>query len=101
MFGSGIAARAGKAVMSGWASDPEIGGAYSFARPGGADLRERYAAPVGDRLWFAGEAASRHGFSTVHGAWETGRRAADAVAVATGRNVPARVRRAKSASVLD
>ena len=93
MFGHGVARRAETAVMSGWGSDPDIGGAYSFARPGGADLRDRLAAPVGDRLWFAGEAASRRGFSTVHGAWETGRRAADAVASAIGRNAPTPLRR--------
>ena len=86
MFGCAVSRRAGAAIMSGWAADPDIGGAYSFARPGGGDLRGRLATPVGDRLWFAGEAASRHGFSTVHGAWETGRAAADAVAVMAGRH---------------
>ena len=88
MFGSAVTRRAGEAVMSGWAADSDIGGAYSFARPGGGDLRGRLATPVADRLWFAGEAASRHGFSTVHGAWETGRAAADAVAALMGRHAP-------------
>ena len=93
MFGSAVSRCAGAAVMSGWAADAEIGGAYSFARPGGGELRARFAAPVGGRLWFAGEAASHRGFSTVHGAWETGRGAADAVAAATGRIAPARLPR--------
>jgi len=31
------------------------------------------AAPVAERLFFAGEACSAHDFSTVHGAWQTGR----------------------------
>ena len=88
MFGSAVTRNAGKAVMSGWAADPDIGGAYSFARPGGGALRVRLAAPLADRLWFAGEAASRHGFSTAHGAWESGRRAADEVAAAMGRSAP-------------
>ena len=99
MFGNGIVERAGTAVMSGWTSDPDIGGAYSFARPGGRDLRERFAAPVGDRLWFAGEAASRRGFSTVHGAWETGRKAADTAAAAAGHPVPTPVPRPELGNV--
>lgn len=89
MFGGAVARKAGAAVMSGWAADPDIGGAYSFARPGGGALRARLARPVAERLWFAGEAVSRRSFSTAHGAWETGRAAADAIAAANGRSAPA------------
>ena len=89
MFGSSVSGNAAGAVMSGWSADPDIGGAYSFARPGGGGLRARLAAPVGGRLWFAGEAASRHAFSTAHGAWETGRDAAVSAAAALGRRGPA------------
>ena len=89
MFGSAVAGNAGKAVMSGWAADPDVGGAYSYARPGGGALRGQLARPVANRLWFAGEAASRHGFSTAHGAWETGQAAASAAAAALGRLAPA------------
>ncbi len=89
-FGADAVRRAGAAVMSGWAEDADVGGAYSFARPGGGGLRAALAAPLAGRLWFAGEAASRHGYSTVHGAWESGRRAADAAAAALGRLAPAR-----------
>ena len=89
MFGSAAAKEGGEAVMSGWTADPDVGGAYSFARPGGSELRGKLAEPVaGGRLWFAGEAVSRRSFSTVHGAWETGREAADAIAGAMGRGVP-------------
>ena len=84
MFGRSAVRSAGQAVMSGWTADPDIGGAYSYARAGGGELRARLARPVAGRLWFAGEAASRHAFSTAHGAWETGREAADAAAVAAG-----------------
>jgi monoamine oxidase len=45
--------------------------------PGHADDRARLAAPVDDRLFFAGEACSRHAFSTAHGAYLTGRAAAE------------------------
>ena len=89
MFGSAAAKGAGAAVMSGWAGDPDVGGAYSHARPGGGALRRKLARPVAGRLWFAGEAVSHHGFSTAHGAWETGREAADGAAAALGRHAPA------------
>ena len=93
MFGNAVKRNAQGAVMSGWASDEDVGGAYSFARPGGGDLRAALAAPVGERVWFAGEACSRHGFSTAHGAWETGRSAADAITRRLGRQAPPLTRR--------
>jgi monoamine oxidase len=43
------------------------------------------AAPVDDRLFFAGEATSPNFFSTVHGAYETGLRAAAEVLKTLGR----------------
>ena len=89
MFGSAVAKRAEAAVMSGWTADPDVGGAYSFARPGGSGLRGKLAEPVAEgHLWFAGEAASRRSYSTAHGAWETGRGAADGIAAALGRGAP-------------
>ena len=38
------------------------------------------AAPVSERLVFAGEACSPHDFSTAHGAWQSGLAAADWIA---------------------
>jgi monoamine oxidase len=61
-----------------WRSDEFARGSYSYARPGHADDRAVLAAPVDNRLFFAGEAASLHFFSTVHGAYETGTAAAEA-----------------------
>ena len=63
-------------AVSGWASDPFSQGSYSHALPGHWDKRALLAAPVEQRLFFAGEACSAHQFSTVHGAWETGVQAA-------------------------
>ena len=63
-------------VASQWSVDPWAQGAYSHALPGHVDAREALGASHG-RLHFAGEAASPHFFSTAHGAWETGERAAD------------------------
>jgi monoamine oxidase len=62
-----------------WAHDPFALGSYSHALPGHADARAVLAAPVDDRLFFAGEATSPNFFSTAHGAQETGVRAAGEV----------------------
>jgi monoamine oxidase len=62
-----------------WAHDPFALGSYSHALPGHADARETLAAPVDDRLFFAGEATSPNFFSTAHGAQESGVRAAEEV----------------------
>jgi monoamine oxidase len=64
-------------AASRWASDPFARGSYSFARVGHADARSALAAPIDDRLFFAGEACSRHDFSTAHGAYRTGIAAAE------------------------
>jgi monoamine oxidase len=62
-----------------WASDPFARGGYSHALPGHADKRAVLAAPVDDRLFFAGEATSPNFFSTAHGAHDSGARAAKEV----------------------
>jgi monoamine oxidase len=60
-----------------WRADPWSRGAYSFARLGATgEDRERLAAPIADRVFFAGEATHRTMYSTVHGAWLSGCRAA-------------------------
>ena len=59
-----------------WQADPFARGSYSHALPGHADDRLVLAAPVGDRLLFAGEACSPEHFSTAHGAYFTGIEAA-------------------------
>ncbi len=65
-----------------WRHEDWIGGSYSHARVGRADARQALAAPVDDRLFFAGEACHPSDFSTAHGAYETGIAAADAVLAA-------------------
>jgi monoamine oxidase len=65
-------------VCSRWPVHPFIGGGYSFLPPGGAlQHRRDLASPVGGVLFFAGEATHTGGEpATVHGAIETGYRAA-------------------------
>jgi monoamine oxidase len=63
-----------------WGADPFAQGAYSFLATHATD--EDYdilAEPVGDRLFFAGEATSRQYAATVHGALLSGWREADRV----------------------
>ena len=64
--------------------DPLSLGAYSHALPGHAEARAVLAAPVDDRLFFAGEATSPNFFSTAHGARDSGERAAREV-IAAGK----------------
>ena len=60
-----------------WARDPFAHGAYSHVPPGGTyDDYGALAEPIGDRLFFAGEATNTRYPSTVHGAYESGLRAA-------------------------
>jgi monoamine oxidase len=64
-------------AASSWRADEFARGSYSYARPGHADDRAILAEPVDHRIFFAGEATSPNFFSTVHGAHETGLRAAE------------------------
>jgi polyamine oxidase len=60
-----------------WQSDPWSRGSYSFAKVGATgEDRDHLAAPVDGRLYFAGEATHRTMYSTVHGAYLSGCRAA-------------------------
>ena len=68
-----------RAVSSHWCSDPDSRGAYSYLRVGATSAhRARLAAEILPGLWFAGEATSVDYPATMHGAWFSGERAADA-----------------------
>ncbi|MBX7057708.1 MAG: FAD-dependent oxidoreductase [Leptospirales bacterium] len=60
-----------------WRSDPFAGGSYVHVAPGGrlSDI-SKLAAPIEDRLFFAGEHTHEEYPSTVHGALLSGERAA-------------------------
>ncbi len=77
LLGSNFAARIKPIAASQWRSDPFALGSYSYALPGHADDRARLAAPVDNRLFFAGEACSPNFFSTAHGAYVSGQEAAE------------------------
>jgi monoamine oxidase len=78
LFGSDIRRHIAPLASTAWLRDPWARGSYSYARPGHADDRAQLAAPVDDRLFFAGEATSPNFFSTAHGAYMSGVAAAEA-----------------------
>ena len=85
LIGSSIRTRLHPIAVSAWARDPHARGSYSHALPGYADARSLLAAPVAERLFFAGEACSPHDFSTAHGAWRSGIAAAEAAIAAMAK----------------
>jgi monoamine oxidase len=84
-FGSAVRRHLRAFATTAWGNDPDILGGYSCALAGQAHLRPLLAEPLGDRVFFAGEACSLHAYGTVHGAAETGIAAAEAVARTLGR----------------
>jgi monoamine oxidase len=59
-----------------WGNENWVRGAYSYPRQGTGNARTLLAEPVGNRLFFAGEATHQGGHhASVHGAMETGLRA--------------------------
>ena len=67
-------------LVTRWGSDPFTHGSYSSLRPGSEpQMYDDLAAPLNNRLFFAGEATHRVHPATVHGAHLSGLRAADQV----------------------
>jgi len=59
-----------------WHSDPFARGAYAYLPVNGLELQQTLSLPVDATLYFAGEATSLGHVGTVHGALESGQRAA-------------------------
>jgi len=69
-----------------WQADPFARGAYSWAKVGGVGAAAELARPLDFTLFFAGEATDSNGHNgTVHGALESGYRAAQEVLLAMGK----------------
>jgi len=66
-----------KGAMTRWGEDPWTLGAYASAEPGQAHRREDLRAPLGDRLFFAGEAYHESLWATCGGAYLSGQDTAD------------------------
>jgi monoamine oxidase len=80
IFGRAAQTPVGRLVTR-WGSDPEAGGSYSNLPVGSlrADF-DALAEPVGERLFFAGEATHRQRHASVHGAYLSGLREARRIA---------------------
>jgi monoamine oxidase len=69
-----------KSKLAHWNADPYTLGAYSKASVGASTARSILAQPVQNRLFFAGEhTASNAWAATVHGAYASGKRAAQEI----------------------
>lgn len=79
LFGRKTASRTfERGLVADWGAEPYIQGLYSYPTVRTTEgHREALARPLGGKIFFAGEATNTFGASgTVHGAMETGRRAA-------------------------
>ena len=64
-------------IRTRWAEDEFSLGSYSFTKVGQLEGdRDELARPVAQKLFFAGEATHPNFYGTVHGAYESGVRAA-------------------------
>jgi monoamine oxidase len=84
LFGSDVQAALRPIATSNWTNTASIGGAYSHALPGHAKARSQLARPFEKLIFFAGEATEAEDFSTAHGAYQSGLRAANQVLKAFG-----------------
>ena len=74
---SKIASQLTAAYFHDWDSDPFSRGAYSYVKVGGEGCERTLGLPIGNTLFFAGEATDISGHNgTVHGAIASGQRAA-------------------------
>lgn len=87
LFGARIASRSfERGLIADWGADPWVRGLYSYPTVHTTEAsRDALARPLANRIFFAGEATNTYGASgTVHGAMETGWRAANEVRAAIG-----------------
>jgi len=71
-----------------WQADPFSCGSYSYVRAGGFEAAQRIALPVENTLWIAGEAMATDGhWGTVHGAMDSGRRAAEGIVASMSKGL--------------
>jgi monoamine oxidase len=74
-----------KTYFHNWCEDENTRGAYAYLPVNGIEHQLNLAKPVNDTLFFAGEATSLGNVGTVHGAIQSGQRAAREILTALGR----------------
>jgi monoamine oxidase len=80
-FGSDARRAIRKGTMTNWSANRHVRGGYAAARPGKAHAREVLKDPVGERIWFAGEALAGGLKQTAAGARLSGEAVAGQVAL--------------------
>jgi monoamine oxidase len=76
-FGSQIKRQTKRMCATRWTADPWSLGAASLPSAGSGNARDVLSQPIGNKVWFAGEAVHKSMWGTVAGAWENGERAAE------------------------
>lgn len=84
MFGAKARNHFVKGHLTGWADNPWTRGAYAAARPGHYSARAELARPLGDRVFFAGEAVAMPYVQLCGGAYLNGQSVARDVVAAIG-----------------
>lgn len=79
MFGNDARKYVGRTTMTRWSGERYVRGAYAAARPGKSAARAALSAPVGERIWFAGEHLAGPLIQTCGGARLSGEDVADKV----------------------
>ena len=80
IFGNDVYKHFVRGLATDWDRDPWTRGAYAAALPGHHGARAELARPVGDRIFFAGEATAAPWYQLAGGAWLNGRAVAREVA---------------------
>lgn len=80
MLGSSIDSRFVKGAVTSWGQNPLTLGSYASAEPGAHALRSALRQPIGERIFFAGEACHRSLWATAAGARLSGEEVARDVA---------------------
>eukprot|EP00957_Ditylum_brightwellii_P107536 8204786-Ditylum_brightwellii.AAC.2 len=63
-----------------WWNDPFSRGTWTYIPAGShPSMIDKIAEPINDRIFFAGECTNRSDFSTVHGAFDSGKRAGEEI----------------------
>jgi monoamine oxidase len=84
LYGAGIPEPTAYQITR-WGTDPFSLGSYSYNAVGSTpQMRRDLAAPLGDALFFAGEATTADHFGTAHGAYLSGVRVAEEVIATLG-----------------
>ncbi len=82
---SDLRSRITRSHFHNWGNDKYTRGGYTYLPVNGIEHQLNLAKPVNDTLFFAGEATSAGNVGTVHGAIQSGQRAAREILIALGK----------------